>query len=70
MFLGTGVNDEIPQDGFYLAGAIRQHHNDAGCGGDGKNRRPVSAGGALRAGDGAQMVGGSLQLLIIRRKTK
>lgn len=50
--------------------SIRQHHNDAGCGGDGENRRSVSAGGALRAGNSAQMVGGSPQLLIIRRKTK
>lgn len=52
------------------ARSIRQRHNDAGCGGDGKNRRWVSAGGALRAGNSAQMVGGSPQLLIIRRKTK
>lgn len=50
--------------------SIRQHHNDAGCGGDGKNRRSVSAGGAVRAGNSAQMVGGSPRLLIIRRKTK
>lgn len=50
--------------------SIRQHHNDAGRGGDGKNRRSVSAGGARRAGNSAQMVGGSPQLLIIGRKTK